>query len=57
LAPDQGQPPERFHLISMPQFSPDRNLIEHVWKDGKENIANTQRPTFEDRIHSRLFDY
>ena len=39
---------ERLHLIWMPPYSPDHNPIEHVWKDGKDHIANLQRNTFDE---------
>lgn len=55
---------ERVHLIAMPPYAPDENPIEHVWKDAKGSIANTQQDTiatvtklFEDHIQGRKFKY
>jgi len=60
----KGNPLERVRLIWMPPYCPDKNPIEHVWKDAKQNIANFQHATFEhttqafeDHINSRTFNY
>ena len=43
------------HLINMPPYAPDRNPIEHVWKEVKREIANKQFLTLEDT--KRRFEY
>ena len=43
----QGQLLERVHLINLPPYAPDKNPIEHVWKEAKEKIANIQFEDFE----------
>lgn len=55
---------ERVHLIPLPPYAPDENPIEHVWKDAKGAIANTQHDTlanvthaFERHIRRRTFSY
>lgn len=51
-------------LIWMPPYAPDENPEEHVWKFGKEAIANDVYATFaelkkkfESAVNGRLFDY
>ena len=51
-------------LIWMPPYAPDENPEEHVWKFGKEAIANDVYTTFaelknkfESAMNGRLFDY
>lgn len=41
---------ERIHLINFPPYCPDTNPQEHVWKFGKESIANITRETFEELL-------
>ena len=48
----------------MPPYAPDENPEEHVWKFGKEAIANDVYATFaelkkkfETAVNGRLFDY
>jgi len=62
LGPDY--PLENIRLVAMPPYAPDRNPIEHVWKDTKDHIANIQRhdftdtiTAFETHIASRVFHY
>lgn len=52
------------HLINLPAYAPDHNPQEHVWKYGKERLANNQRnsleetvSTFESLVTGRLYDY
>lgn len=40
----------RVHLISLPPYAPDHNPQEHVWKYGKDNLANTQRGSLEETV-------
>lgn len=54
----------RVHLIALPPYAPDKNPIEHVWKDAKEKTANTQRGNLEEtkasfrrHIEARIFKY
>ena len=51
-------------LIWMPPYAPDENPEEHVWKFGKEAIANEVYATFaelkkkfETAVNGRLFSY
>lgn len=55
---------ESVHLINFPPYAPDMNPEEHVWKYGKENIANTNFNTFEAMkesftklLNNKMFDY
>lgn len=55
---------ENFHLINLPPYAPDKNPIEHVWKDAKSAIANIQHDTFAetktsfaDHVSGRKFKY
>lgn len=43
----KGQLLEHVHLINFPPYAPDENPQEHVWKEGKEAIANTNFESFE----------
>ena len=52
------------HLINLPAYAPDHNPQEHVWKYGKESIANDQRNSleetvqaFEDAVMGRNYNY
>lgn len=52
------------HLINLPPYAPDHNPQEHVWKYGKDKLANNQREsleetvqTFESIIMSRNYPY
>lgn len=54
----------RIHLINLPPYAPDCNPQEHVWKYGKDHLANSQRDSlnqtveeFERIIMSRKFNY
>lgn len=54
----------RVHLISFPPYAPDMDPIEHVWKWGKDKIANTQfemfsktKKAFVTAVTSRTFHY
>lgn len=38
------------HLINLPPYAPDHNPQEHVWKYGKEKIANNQRESLEETV-------
>ncbi|HZE87458.1 MAG TPA: transposase, partial [Methylomirabilota bacterium] len=52
------------HLINLPPYAPDHNPQEHVWKYGKDKLANNQRTSleetiqaFESTIMSRIYPY
>jgi transposase len=54
----------RVHLINLPPYAPDHNPQEHVWKYGKEKIANNQKESLEEVVQTfitavtgRLFPY
>lgn len=61
----KGHALERVHLIAMPPYAPDMNPEEHVWKYGKDAIANEYFPDFRDMqiafekavTEQRTFDY
>lgn len=40
------------HLINLPPYAPDYNPQEHVWKYGKEKLANNQRESFEETVQA-----
>lgn len=40
----------RLHLINLPPYAPDYNPQEHVWKYGKEKLANNQRESLEETV-------
>lgn len=53
-----------YHLIHFPPYAPDENPEEHVWKYGKEKIANKHFSSFADLkevftslVHNKTFDY
>jgi len=55
---------EHVHLINLPPYAPDNNPEEHVWKYGKERVANEHFETFDKlktafkhAVTSRIFDY
>lgn len=43
----KGQSLEHVHLINFPPYAPDENPEEHVWKEGKEVIANRNFESFD----------
>jgi transposase len=60
----KGNEFSRLRLIWMPPYAPDENPEEHVWKYGKEAIANNVYgsfkelvATFESAVNGRKFDY
>lgn len=60
----KGNSLERFHLINFPPYAPDVNPEEHVWKFGKDMLANETlnsftetKSLFEKAIQNKLFDY
>ena len=60
----KGQPLQNLHLISLPPYAPDENPEEHVWKEGKEAIANEHFDTFQElknvfrkAVTNRVFHY
>ena len=38
------------HLINLPPYAPDHNPQEHVWKYGKDKLANNQRSSLEETV-------
>jgi transposase len=40
------------HLINLPAYAPDHNPQEHVWKYGKDKLANNQRGSLEETIQA-----
>lgn len=40
------------HLINLPAYAPDHNPQEHVWKYGKDTIANNQQESLEEVVQS-----
>lgn len=60
----KGKLLERVHLINFPPYAPDKNPIEHVWKEAKYKISNIQFETFDKtkqafrkEISKRRFNY
>lgn len=60
----KGKSLQSFHLINFPPYAPDKNPIEHVWKDAKGAMANIQRETFVEtktafagHVSGRMFEY
>lgn len=43
----KGKLLERVHLINFPPYAPDKNPVEHVWKEAKRKISNIQYETFD----------
>lgn len=41
---------KRVHLINLPAYAPDTNPQEHVWKYGKDKIANIQCESLEEVV-------
>lgn len=39
---------KNIHLINLPAYAPDYNPQEHVWKYGKDRLANNQRDLLEE---------
>lgn len=60
----KGKEFEHIRLVWLPPYAPDKNPEEHVWKYGKEAIANRMYDTFEElkrefegAVSGRKFDY
>jgi transposase len=60
----KGQSLEHIHLINFPPYAPDENPQEHVWKEGKQMIANTNfesftalKDAFCSAVTGRTFNY
>lgn len=34
--------PDKFHLFTLPPYSPEKNPQEHVWKAGRENVTHNK---------------
>lgn len=43
---------KRIHLINLPPYAPDCNPQEHVWKYGKDKLANNQRDSLEETVQA-----
>jgi len=39
---------KNIHLVNLPPYAPDHNPQEHVWKYGKDKLANNQRESMEE---------
>ena len=60
----KGQSLAHVHLINFPPYAPDENPQEHVWKAGKDEIANYTYDSFEvlnqlfqKTLHLQTFNY
>jgi transposase len=60
----KGKPLEHIYLLNLPPYAPDVNPQEHVWKFGKDMLANytlnsfeETRLLFENSIQDKSFDY
>jgi len=60
----KGRLLERVHLINFPPYAPDKNPIEHVWKETKQRISNLQFASFDktklafrEAVSHRRFNY
>ena len=60
----EGNEFSHIHFIWLPPYAPDHNHQEHVWKVGKDAIANRSYSsfeelvtTFEKALRGRLFHY
>lgn len=42
----------RLHLINLPPYAPDYNPQEHVWKWGKDKLANNQKGSLEETVRA-----
>lgn len=40
------------HLINLPAYAPDMNPQEHVWKYGKDKLANNQKVSLEETVEA-----
>lgn len=40
------------HLINLPPYAPDHNPQEHVWKYGKDKLADNQRESLEETVQA-----
>lgn len=59
-----GNALDRVHLVNLPPYAPDENPEEHVWKVGKDAIANEAFDTFDQlkerfvaAVTNRTFSY
>lgn len=43
---------QSIHLINLPAYAPDHNPQEHVWKYGKDKLANNQRESLEETVEA-----
>lgn len=43
------------HLVNYPPYAPYHNPQEHVWKYGKERIANNQRESLEETVTAFMY--
>lgn len=60
----EGKPFERVRLVNLPPYAPDKNPEEHVWRIGKDAIANETFATFDElkalfehSVSLQTFDY
>ena len=59
-----GKEFSHIHFVWLPPYAPDENPEEHVWKVGKEAVANRCTETFdelaalfESSLQGKMFDY
>ena len=43
---------KRIHLINLPPYAPDHNPQEHVWKYGKDKLANDQKNSLDETVQT-----
>lgn len=60
----KGNSLQRIHLMNFPPYAPDVNPEEHVWRFGKDMLADQTlnsfeetKSLFENSIQGKLFDY
>lgn len=60
----KGNSLERLHLINFPPYAPDKNPVEHIWKEAKQKISNIQfenfnktKESFRKSVAGRKFNY
>lgn len=43
----KGKSLERIHLVNLPPYAPDKNPVEHIWKEAKQKLSNVQFESFD----------
>lgn len=44
----KGKTLQNLHLINFPPYAPDKNPVEHIWKETKQKISNIQFKSFKE---------